>query len=39
MKDKKKQILVVDDEPSWLKSMAIMLRREGYQVKEAQSAA
>ena len=39
MKEKKKQILVVDDEPSWLKSMAIMLRKEGYQVKEAQSAA
>jgi CheY-like chemotaxis protein len=39
MKDRKKQILVVDDEPSWLKSMAIMLRKEGYQVKEAQSAA
>ena len=39
MKDRKKQILVVDDEPSWLKSMAIMLRKEGYQVKEAKSAA
>mgnify|MGYP001224165334 FL=1 len=39
MKDRKKQILVVDDEPSWLKSMAVMLRREGYQVKEANSAA
>lgn len=39
MKDRKKQILVVDDEPSWLKSMAIMLRKEGYHVKEAKSAA
>jgi CheY-like chemotaxis protein len=39
MKDRKKQILVVDDEPSWLKSMAMMLRKEGYQVKEAKSAA
>ena len=39
MEKRKKQILVVDDEPSWLKSMAIMLRKAGYEVKEAQSAA
>jgi len=39
MKNKKKQILVVDDEPAWLNSMAVMLRKEGYHVKEAQSAA
>lgn len=39
MTDKKKQILVVDDEPAWLKSMAYVLRKEGYQVKAAQSAA
>jgi len=36
---KKKQILVVDDEPSWLKSTAHVLRKEGYQVKAVQSAA
>jgi CheY-like chemotaxis protein len=39
MTNKKKQILVVDDEPSWLKSMAHVLRKEGYHVKSAQSAA
>ncbi len=39
MTSKKKQILVVDDEPAWLKSMALTLRREGYQVKAVQSAA
>jgi CheY-like chemotaxis protein len=39
MTGKKKHILVVDDEPSWLKSMSHVLRKEGYQVKAAQSAA
>lgn len=39
MKEKKKQILVVDDEPAWLRSMANELRKQGYQVKEANSAA
>jgi CheY-like chemotaxis protein len=39
MMGKKKQILVVDDEPAWLKSMAHVLRKEGYQVKAVQSAA
>ena len=39
VKDKKKHILVVDDEPAWLRSMAEALRKEGYQVKSAQSAA
>lgn len=39
MASKKKQILVVDDEPSWLKSVSLMLRKEGYQVKAVQSAA
>ena len=39
MTEKKKQILVVDDEPAWLKSIAHILRKEGYQVREAQSAA
>jgi CheY-like chemotaxis protein len=38
MKEKKKQILVVDDEPAWLRSMASELRKQGYQVKEANSA-
>lgn len=38
MTSKKKQILVVDDEPAWLKSMTHILRREGYQVKAVQSA-
>ena len=38
MKPKKKQILVVDDELIWLRSMAAELRKVGYQVKEAQSA-
>lgn len=39
MTGKKKHILVVDDEPAWLKSMSHVLRKEGYQVKAAQSAA
>ncbi len=39
MTSKKKHILVVDDEPAWLKSMSHILRREGYQVKAVQSAA
>jgi CheY-like chemotaxis protein len=38
MKSRKKHILVVDDEPAWLRSMAMELRRVGYDVKEAQSA-
>ena len=38
MKTRKKQILVVDDEPIWLRSMAAELRKVGYQVKEAKSA-
>ncbi len=37
MKTRKKQILVVDDEPTWLRSMSAELRKVGYQVKEAQS--
>jgi CheY-like chemotaxis protein len=36
---KKRHILVIDDEPAWLKSTARVLRGEGYQVKEANSAA
>ncbi len=38
MPGKKKHILVVDDEPAWLKSVSHVLRREGYQVKAVQSA-
>jgi CheY-like chemotaxis protein len=36
---RKQYILVVDDEPAWLKSTARVLRGEGYQVKEAKSGA
>jgi len=36
---KKKQILVVDDEPAWLKSVTHVLQKQGYQVKAVQSAA
>jgi CheY-like chemotaxis protein len=39
MTSKKKQILVVDDEPAWLRSITLILRREGYQVKAVKSAA
>jgi CheY-like chemotaxis protein len=37
MTSRKRQILVIDDEPSWLKSTAHTLRKEGYQVKEAKN--
>ena len=36
---KRKHILVIDDEPAWLKTTARVLRSEGYQVKEANSGA
>ncbi|MEK6757168.1 MAG: response regulator [Bacteroidota bacterium] len=36
---KKKHILIIDDEPAWLKSTARVLRSEGYQVREAKSGA
>lgn len=36
---KRRQILVVDDEPAWLKSTAQVLRGAGYEVKEAKSGA
>jgi len=39
MMGKKKQILVVDDEPAWLKSVTHVLQKRGYQVKAVQSAA
>jgi CheY-like chemotaxis protein len=31
--------MTTQSRPSWLKSIAFILRQEGYQVKEAQSAA
>jgi two-component system sensor histidine kinase/response regulator len=33
----KKQILIVDDEPAWIKVLSVLLRREGYNVLEATS--
>jgi len=36
---KRKHILVIDDEPAWLKTTTRVLRSEGYQVKEANSGA
>jgi len=35
----KKHILIVDDEPVWLKTMTTILQRQGYDVKEAMSGA
>lgn len=35
----KKHILVVDDEPAWLKILAYILRRKGFEVREEASAA
>lgn len=35
----KKNILVVDDEPVWLKTLTAIMRRHGYEVKEAMSGA
>lgn len=37
MTSKKKHILIVDDEPAWLKLMGRALRDAGYLVKEADS--
>lgn len=37
MAKSKKQILIVDDEPAWIKSLSVLLRREGYKVLEATS--
>jgi CheY-like chemotaxis protein len=34
----KKQILVVDDEPAWLKILSYILRKKGYEVREESSA-
>ena len=37
MAKSKKQILIVDDEPAWIKVLSVLLRREGYNVLEATS--
>jgi len=37
MTKSKKQILIVDDEPSWIKSLSVLLRQQGYKVLEATS--
>jgi CheY-like chemotaxis protein len=37
MTKSKKQILIVDDEPAWIKVLSVLLRREGYNVMEATS--
>jgi len=34
----KKQILVVDDEPAWLKILSYILRKKGYEVQEVSTA-
>ncbi len=35
MKRSKKQILIVDDEPEWIKVLSLFLRKQGYKVMEA----
>jgi len=35
MKKPKKQILIVDDEPAWIKVLSLFLRKQGYKVMEA----
>jgi CheY-like chemotaxis protein len=35
----KKRILVVDDEPAWLKILSYILRKRGYEVREESGAA
>jgi CheY-like chemotaxis protein len=37
MSKAKKQILIVDDEPAWIKTLSTLLRREGFKVLEASS--
>lgn len=34
MPKSKKRILVVDDEPAWVKILSYILRRQGYEVRE-----
>ncbi len=38
MKKTKKQILIVDDEPAWIKVLSLFLRKQGYNVMEATNA-
>jgi CheY-like chemotaxis protein len=38
MSKAKKHILLVDDEPAWLKILAYILRKKGYEVREESSA-
>lgn len=38
MAKQKKQILIVDDEPAWIKVLSHLLRAKGYKVLEASSA-
>lgn len=38
MPKSKKHILVVDDEPAWLKILSYILRKKGYEVREESSA-
>jgi CheY-like chemotaxis protein len=38
MTKSKKQILIVDDEPAWLKILSYVLRKKGYEVREESSA-
>lgn len=35
MAKSKKQILIVDDEPAWVKALSLLLRKQGYEVLEA----
>ena len=35
MAKSKKQILIVDDEPAWIKALSHLLRKQGYKVLEA----
>lgn len=37
MAKSRKQILIVDDEPAWVKVLSVILRREGFKVVEAMS--
>ncbi len=38
MKKSKKQILIVDDEPAWVKVLSMFLRKQGYNVTETTNA-
>ena len=38
MERSKKHILIVDDEPAWLKILSYILRKKGYEVREESSA-